>query len=432
MHELVSGKKAFTDDWNVHDYAIAGSFVDISVPLPLPIRSHISENIRRLLAVKLEDRPRASTLALIYNSHCRLHPQMYPRMLNNMELPLTFSEWRAIAEVYSSEKEFQIQLSGAFTGASCVGLWTKLTERFPTRNDILVRLVTACESSGFPDTEINAWMSLVIAHPDFPIFWDRMEFACTKLDDERLAIKSWKHLANELPETPEPLYRLAKWLRERDQDAEFEIWKELVYRFPTSDYVIAGMAEASLIELDLVDEIQLWKELVDVHAWSEPLLSRFTDACVRKGDDGEEISILKDFIFRHGYSDLLFCRLTAACTEYHDVEEKITVWRDLVLRYPYQKRLWSGLSLVCQDEEVNARIGFWRDFMSRRLPDHPEVLRGLALAYRRKGEVVLEQVAWRRLTEIHGAKLWEDGEWDIEQFASWATNMDIGTEMSFN
>jgi len=145
LHELITGQKAFNCDWNVHEYATLKPNIEIPLPMSLIIQSHISENIREMLAVEPSDRPRASTASLIYRTYCRFYNEFFnqaiaeekssARNLQWRDTMLDYKEWREISEIFPEEERFQRYIAESKIpskdGAQAVLLWTELVTKAP-------------------------------------------------------------------------------------------------------------------------------------------------------------------------------------------------------------------------------------------------------------------------------------------------------------
>ena len=459
LHELLSGKKAFHCEWNVHEYAALKPIIDITVPVPLIIQSHISENIREMLAVQSNDRPRAISASLIYKTYCRFYNEFYNRAVaeeqalvkssqwrdmlvdiyrsDNQDIPtelysrapdddqilLTYSEWREISEIYPEEEKFQRQIAESIMPsedrAQAVQLWKELVRRAPDREGFREHLSTACRRAGRLDIEVNAWRTLVMERTDIPAFWDRLENVCDRLGGDDV-VALWEGLAEDLSCIPEPLCYLAKWYRkEGDVYAELEVWKNLVYGFPASYAVVSGLADAAAWKLDLgLDEIEVWKDLTDKFPTSQLLLAQLAYACDGLTVD-ENMSVWKELVLRHGYSDVFRQYLTAACDKNEDNTVAIKVWSELIVKYPHERALWDCLVEACKKGDLEYEISVWKE-IQHTFPYNIEPLYHLAKVYRRSGDLYLEREVLPEMIEMNGVGLWQAGMWDVEQFASWA------------
>lgn len=108
LFELATGGKAFSADWNVHEYAVTNSVIDISIPLLPPVlESHLSANIQALLEKVPRQRPRASTIRLMLTMYCRYFNFLFDQHEFTAQPQLSYSTWRAMAERHSDERSFQ-------------------------------------------------------------------------------------------------------------------------------------------------------------------------------------------------------------------------------------------------------------------------------------------------------------------------------------
>jgi serine/threonine protein kinase len=349
LHELLTGRKAFHDDWNVREYAYSDTLFDISVPVPQPLQMHISDNIHELLSTDPRRRPRARSMSMIYGTYCRHYHQLYTQAVEDPQSFTTFGEWREIAEIYPEEENFEIQITETIApsgnGARAVNLWKEMTLNSQNPEKYFARLDAACRKYGNVSAEIDIWKTLILKHEEIAVLWSYLEAACGRLEVLELVADVWSELAEKLPHIPEPLCRLAEWCSKTgDIDGELEVWEDLVYKFPTSERVVHGLALALGWKMGDDSLIDRFNNLAHSFPSSKPLLAHLADACVRVGDTTLESQIWKELLLKQGYSSALCSYLKAVCERIQDADTVISIWRDLVLSYPDEPELWDCLN----------------------------------------------------------------------------------------
>jgi serine/threonine protein kinase len=115
LHELATGRVAFSEDWTVRQYALTDSDLPISIhSLPEFLQHQVVENIQHLIHRERTERPRASVVCQILRSYCQLlslscaeasiYSQSYP----------SYAEWTQLLNKYPNGEVFLYQLTDVF------------------------------------------------------------------------------------------------------------------------------------------------------------------------------------------------------------------------------------------------------------------------------------------------------------------------------
>jgi serine/threonine protein kinase len=112
LHEMVTGKTAFPDDWAVRQYSSTISKISVSLPsLPQFLGHHLSENIGYLLHRNSEERPGITTVCLQFRSYCQLLSlSTATKLLEAPSFPV-FEEWISLLATNVDHDKFLYQMT---------------------------------------------------------------------------------------------------------------------------------------------------------------------------------------------------------------------------------------------------------------------------------------------------------------------------------
>lgn len=129
LHELATGKVAFSEDWAIRQYDQQNENMVISIP-PMPrfLEHHISENILHLLRRRGSERPRAFKICQVFLSYCQvLSLSLAPKLVNALSHP-TYEEWTQLLDDSPSEKDFLYHLASVYENHNEPGIGNSLLE----------------------------------------------------------------------------------------------------------------------------------------------------------------------------------------------------------------------------------------------------------------------------------------------------------------
>jgi len=218
LHEILTDKVAFHEDWAVREYFCKESPLSIPLPLwPVFLQHHLSKNISDLLHKGWKERPSASDVCSIFRGYCTLLDLPCVQML--LDLP-NFPSYRELKERFvqshSTHKELiskaDLYQRKGEQQVTIATLWEDLTHETRDLNldGLDVRGSGSPPKDGNTATQLAAIQNAIEEHPMKLSLWldlCRLYIATKGFD---AAITACNEANSKFPANPVPVFALSQ------------------------------------------------------------------------------------------------------------------------------------------------------------------------------------------------------------------------------
>jgi tetratricopeptide (TPR) repeat protein len=321
LFELVTGKVAFTGDWEVHEFGVSGSKIQLPTSsFPKLFQNDVSTSVDAILRPDWRQRPDALHICSKFRSYIEqlsVNPEPMDVKLDPYEARPDDSE--------------------------AIGDWKGLVKRNPNSLTLAKRLSDAYRKEGKLDLEIAVLERIVNKDPSSVYYQDML----TAAYDKRRQIQGWSGHSEfeEKDKHPEDWVVVESKLPRKPSDSsDLSYWKERVYKTPGDLDLQTTLVKAFRKQGDIEGEIAAFNDLIRRFPSAWYLADQVANAYKQKGDMDEAIANWIDLVHIQPGNTWWQVRLAEAYEIKKDKAGEIQTWRDFVKMYPEVESLQDRLA----------------------------------------------------------------------------------------
>jgi serine/threonine protein kinase len=319
LFELVTGKVAFTGDWEVHEFAVSGSKIQLpNSSFPKLFQTDVSTSVDAILRPDPPQRPDATHICSKFRS--------YIEQLSTNPEPLS----EAKLDPYEPRAD----------DSEAIADWKGLVKRNPNSLPLQKRLSDAYRKEGKLDLEIAILERIVNKDPSSVYYSDML----TEAYDKRRKVQGWSDQSEveENDKHPEDWVVVdesseiveSKPPRKASDGKDIAYWKERVYKKPGDLDLQTSLVKAFRKQGDIEGEIATFNDLIRRFPSAWYLADQVANAYKEKGDMDEAIENWIDLVHMEPANTWWQVRLAEAYEIKKDKAGEIQTWRDFVKMYP--------------------------------------------------------------------------------------------------
>lgn len=315
LYELATGQAAFTGDWEVRNFVVNRTELQIPLSLPQQFRVKIATAVDALLRRDWHERPKASDIRAKFDVYCQEAKSSVP------------------VEQEESTTLDPFEISQADSEA--ISDWKTLIHKNPENLALYKRLADAYKREGKVDMEIGVLQKAATKDPSSRCYRDQLTDAYDRRDTANLRLLGWKDLLE--PHGDD-------WVLVDNRDDNVQYWKERVYQKPGDLNLQLSLVRAFREQGNIDEEIATFNDLIRRFPGAWYLADRLADAYKKKGDTAEAIVSWKELVEMQPDNTWWQTRLSEAYKLHRNIDDEIAVWRRLVSRNPEIESLQDHLA----------------------------------------------------------------------------------------
>lgn len=314
LYEVATGQPAFTGDWDVRNYVVNRTNLQVPSSLPRQFRTEVSTAVDALLRRDWHERPKASDARAKFELYCQQAPNSVTESV----------EITNIDPVKVAEGD-----------SEAVSDWKTLIHKNPENLGLYKRLADAYKREGKVEQEIDVLQKAATKDPSSRYYHDQLTDAYDRRDTANLRLLGWKDLLE---------HHGDDWVLVDNRDGDVQYWKERVYQKPGDLSLQLSLVRAFRERGDIDEEIATFNDLIRKFPGAWYLADRLADAYKKKGDTAEAIISWKELVRMQPDNTWWQTRLAEAYKLQGNIEDEIAVWRGLVTRNPEIESLQDRLA----------------------------------------------------------------------------------------
>lgn len=321
LFELVTAKVAFTGDWEVHEFAVSGSKIQLPpVPFPKSFQNDVSTSVDAILRRDWRQRPDASHICSKFRAYID-QLTTHPESLSEVKL-----------DPYEARPD----------DSEVIADWKGLVKRNPNSLPLQKRLSDAYRKEGKLDLEIAVLERIVSKEPSSAYYKDML----TTAYDKRRKMQGWSDETESEEKHPEDWVVVESKLADLKVSPSDDIayWKERVYQKPGDLDLQTSLVKAFRKQGDIEGEISTFNDLIRRFPSAWYLADQVANAYKKKGDMDEAIANWIDLVHMEPANTWWQVRLAEAFEIKKDKAGEIQTWRDFVRMYPEIESLQDRLA----------------------------------------------------------------------------------------
>lgn len=357
FHELLSGWRAFNDDWNVQEYAAKTSRLKLS-PFSVPLlQSHLSAILEELLSCEPAQRPRASDIHILFLSYRRLLDPAITQHVDHIRFVPSYGEWKQLARKHAKEHDFcfYCPISRFYCRThekkAALEIWQEIVQlqlHFESPAELLFYLAEAHAVKGDFDASITVLEQLKhrrISHRLETLRYLGRISEVIGVSDAVLGF--WVKVAELFPLwSPGPNWlKIADRWNDLDSDSALLAWGAALSVFPDDSYLKTQVRIFCESPEDIDSIIIAWKGLLHATPKCEWLQERLAGAYDRKGDEMVAIAGWYELVLDNLDVMKLRERLMDACNWKNDSVAELSVWQTL-----HEKKTRKRISILVEGD----------------------------------------------------------------------------------
>ena len=403
LFELITGTKAFLNDWAVREYYQTNSSKDVVVPeYPPLLQCQISQILIDLFQRDPETRPRSEQLFFIFDAYSAVSDPCIALSLDSIASYPTYkwlkeivrkgagrsvlsarskiAEWytenqmhpiaillleQAVCQSSGDDGELLEQLDLAYLaqrdGYSRVLGWSEMLKRNPTAVQLRRRLVRACrelEEPGIhrvPTSQERLTLdqsnpSPHAVHEGREMYWWD-EIICEQVDLVKMDEVS--EIAGLWCREVAALRKYCDW--RGDVDKAIAVWKSLVACRPSATDIHAELKRACDLKGDVDATILVWEDLVcqlSDYVGFQTLFDNLYRAVEAKGNQHETFRELERIVKKRPNITPIFGRLANELRMSDDADVRLDVWKRILFANPENPDFQAEVRCILKSEST--------------------------------------------------------------------------------